>query len=459
MPRWIGPAQWAVVAAWALFIHWITVGRGFEGVVAGFGLVHGLYALEAALPYAILPAVSLVTLALLALVGVLEVLYRRCAAEMEAEGEGRWRWRGRRGPARIGEAVRTPGGWWVRGDGRWRFVAAGYVDEEGRPWRPEGRRRWGAFSLVSPPVLLLAALLWGAYALSRPYGRYWELRREAFRVYAAQEGAQEVAWLREHPEFRPWLLYLSTLRACRQAECLSEQIRDRLELMSLGPAYGADGATLYQLLLLNGRPRLALFLAGNRPERTFQVAVRLGDVARAREVFRRRPEGGFQRAPGTWILFLLEEGRAEEAYAAASRQPDVTLRRSLSLLAVASHLSGRCEESRRHAALLMTPEVLREARLVGEAPKTGLGALQRAAGEVGRRASVALGLCLLGDASQARRVFAEAEALAAEAGLRGYLDTDRVLLRLVNPATAPSKPPPLAEFAPRSPRTVTPSGV
>ncbi len=448
-----------MVAAWVLFLHWITAGGGFEGVVAGFGLVHGLYALEAAFPYALLPAVSLVTLALLALVGALQVLHRRCAVEIEEEGEGLWRWKGRRGPGRIGEAVRTPGGWWVRDGGRWHFVAAGYVDEEGRPWRPEGRRPWGALAVVSPPVLLLAALLGGAYALSRPYGRYWELRREAYRVHAAQDGAQEAAWLREHPEFRPWLLYLSTLRACRQARCLSEQIRDRLELMSLGPAYGADGATLFQLLLLNGRPRMAVLLADNQPERVFQAAVRLGDVERAREALRQSPEAAFQRAPGTWILFLLEEGRAEEAYAAASRQPDLTLRRSLSLLAVAAHLSGRCEESRRHAALLMTPEVLREARLVGEAPRTGLGALQRAAGEVGHRASVALGLCLWGDTPEALRVFAEAEALAAEAGLHGYLDTDRVLLRLVNPATAPPLPPPLEEFARRPPRSAAPSGV
>jgi hypothetical protein len=167
------------------------------------------------------------------------------------------------------------------------------------------------------------------------------------------------------------------------------------------------------------------------------VAVRLGEVERARELVRRIPSAARKRAQGTWILFLLEDGQADEAYAAAGRQPDVTLRRSLSLLAVAAHLSGRCEESRRHAALLMTPEILREARLVGEAPATGLGALQRAASEVGRRASVALGLCLLGDTPGARRAFAEAEALAAEAGLSGYLDTDRVLLALVNRAAVP----------------------
>jgi hypothetical protein len=427
-----------VVGVWALFSHWITVGRGFEAVVAGFGPVHGLYALGVALTYAVFPALSLVTLALLALVLVLEVLYRRCLAEIEEEPEGRWRWRGRRGPEEIREAVRSPGGWWVRGGGRWHFVSAGYVDGDGRPWRPEGRRRpWGALALLSPPVLLLAVLLAGSYGLSRPYGRYWELRREAYEAFLAGDTAREAALVARHPEFRPWLLYLSTLRSCRQARCLAEQIRDRLELMSLGPAYGADGATLFQLLLLNGRPRMALVLAGHQPERAFLVAVRLGEVERARELVRRIPSAARKRAQGTWILFLLEDGQADEAYAAAGRQPDVTLRRSLSLLAVAAHLSGRCEESRRHAALLMTPEILREARLVGEAPATGLGALQRAASEVGRRASVALGLCLLGDTPGARRAFAEAEALAAEAGLSGYLDTDRVLLALVNRAAVP----------------------
>jgi hypothetical protein len=340
--------------------------------------------------------------------------------------------------AEIREAVRTPGGWWVRGGGRWHFVAAGYVDGEGRPWGPEERRRpRRTLALLSPPVLLLAALVAGSYGLSRPYGRYWELRREAYRAYLAGDTPREAALVARHPEFRPWLLYLSTLRACRQADCLSEQIRDRLELMSLGPAYGADGATLFQLLLLNGRPRLALVLAGKQPERAFQVAVRLGEVERARELLRRLPSDALQRAQGTWILFLLEDGQADEAYAAAGRQPDVTVRRSLSLLAVAAHLSGRCEESRRHAALLMSPELLREARLVGEAPETGLGALQRAASEVGRRASVALGLCLLGDTPGARQAFAEAEALAAEAGLSGYLDTDRVLMGLVNRAAVP----------------------
>ncbi|MGC8764138.1 MAG: hypothetical protein ACP5VN_11020 [Acidobacteriota bacterium] len=426
------------MAAWALFAHWITLGRGFHGVVAGFGPVHGLYAAEAALSYAVLPAVSLVTLALMALVLVLQVLHRRCGAEIEAEGEGRWRWRGRKGPGEIVEAVRTPGGWWLRDGGRWHFVAAGYVDGEGRPWRPEAarRRRW-LLSLLSPPVFLLGVLVVGAFALSRPYARYWELRREAYGIFLTGDTGREAALVAAHPEFRPWLLYLSTLRTCRRADCLSEQIRDRLELLSLGPAYGADGATLFQLLLLNGRPRMALVLAAHDPVRAFQVAVRLGDPAGARAILAGHPQAPFQRAQGAWILFLLEEGRAEEAYAAAGRQPDVTLRRSLSLLAAAAHLSGRCEESRRHAALLMTPEMLREARLVGEAPETGLGALQRAASDLGHRASVALGLCLLGDTAGARRVFGEAEALAAEAGIPGYLDTDRVLLRLVNPAAYP----------------------
>lgn len=427
------------MAVWVLFTHWILVGRGFQGIVAGFGPVHGLYALEAALPFAVLPALSLVTLALGALVLVLQVLWRRCSVEIEAEGDGLWRWRGRTGPSSLRTAVRTPGGWWVGGEGRRHFVAAGYVDGEGRPWPPEGTRRaLGVLSLVSPPVLLFLGLLAGAYALSRPYARYWELRRETYRLYLVGSSARETALLAAHPEFRPWLLYLSTLRACRRAPCLSEQLRDRLELMSLGPAYGADGATLFQLLLLNGRPALALRITGNPPLRAFQVAVRLGDVAGARELLHGRPPAEFTRLQGTWILYLLEEGRAEEAYAAAGRQPDVTLRRSLSLLAVAAHLSGRCEESRRHAVLLLTPEALREVRLVGEAPETGLGALQRAASDVGHRASVALGLSLLGDGGGSRAAFAEAEALAAEAGLSGYLDTDRVLLRLVNPAAEPA---------------------
>lgn len=450
-PRWIGAAQWVGVGAWALVIPWITMGEGFLAVVAGFGPVHGLYALDAALRYAILPAVSLMTLALVALVLVLQVLHRRCLVKIEREGQGRWRWEGRRGPAEIRGAVRTPGGWWVRNEGRWHFVTAGYVDGEGRPWEPEARRSRGPLTLVSPPVLFLAALVTGAYGLSRPYGHYWELRREAYRLHMAGDAAGEAAWVSEHPEFRPWLLYLSTVRGCRQTACLSEQIRDRLELLALGPAYGADGATLYQLLLLNGRPRMALVLAGNTPERVFQVAVRLGDVKEARLMLRHRPEADFQKAQGTWILFLLEDGRTQEAYAAASRQPDVTLRRALSLLAVAAHLTGRCEESRRHAALLLAPERLREARLVGDAPRTGLGALQRAASEVGHQASVALGLCLLGDASGSRRAFAQAEALAARAGLSGHLDTDRILLRLVNPAAAPPLPPPLAQILPSSP--------
>jgi hypothetical protein len=281
-------------------------------------------------------------------------------------------------------------------------------------------------------VVLVAA----AYGLSRPYARYWDLRVEAYRTFARGNESAGEAIAARHPEFRPWLRYLATLKACREAACLRAQIRDRLELLSTGPFYGADGAVVTRLLILNGRGDLALRLGEGNPVQSFQVAVRLGRVEEARRILSGHPDRSFSRNSGLWALWLLETGRYEEAHALAAGERDISSRRPVALLAVTSHLTGRCAQKDELVRRLLAPHALKEARLDGDAPPTGLGALQRAARDISHGASLALGFALLGDGGQAREEWAKAEGLADAAGLPGYLDVDRVLLGLVDPSVA-----------------------
>ncbi|MEW5763860.1 MAG: hypothetical protein ACOYXN_04765 [Acidobacteriota bacterium] len=437
-PRWISAVQWTVTGIWAGFTLWLVPGPGLGLLEGAFSTIHGAYSTEAAVRYGALPAWSLTTLALGALVAVLQALWRRCEVAILPEGESGLSWPKGRGPSSVVWAVRTEGGWWI-GDGeRSRFVPRGYVNAEGREWKPPPAptRGFWALRLASPSLAVLFVLVAGAYGLSRPYARYWHLRVEAYRTFASGNPEAEMAFTTRHPEFRPWMRYLSTLRACREAACLRRQIRDRLELLCTGPFYGADGAVVTRLLILNGRSDLALRLSGENPVQGFQIAVRLGRVAEARRIVEAHPGRNFARNAGLWALWLLETGRYEEAHALAAAERDISSRRPVALLAVTSHLTGRCVQRDGLTLLLLSPHSLKEARLDGEAPATGLGALQRAAREISHGASVALGFALLGDGGEARAAWRRAEDLAEAAGLPGYLDVDRVLLGLVDPEVA-----------------------
>ena len=94
------------------------------------------------------------------------------------------------------------------------------------------------------------------------------------------------------------------------------------------------------------------------------------------------------------------------------------------------------------ARLLMAPDSLAQPRLEGDAPPTGLGALQRAARPVRNRASYAAALLLLDHVPEAGAEWREAERLAELAGIPGLLDLDRVLLRRLAPEGPWSLPPP-----------------
>ncbi len=447
-PGWIRPAQWALLAAWFSFAHWITAGEGLKLLAASFYNFHGIFTDEIVWGQAVLPNLGLVSLAVLGLLTWLQVVWRRCRVTVDGQN-GAWRWVGRRsGPQAPGLVARTPGGAWVRSDGRWSYVAHGFVDEAGRDWLV----RCGAPAVswhhplrsASPLAGMLVVLLGCAWALQIPVERNRRLRSEAARaVWEGKEGQAE-ALASRHPEIRPWIRYIESQAGCDSAPCFRKQIVARLEGLSIGPVFGDEAKTLIRLLILNGWSSLALKLTGsNRPE-AFEILVRQDRPAEAR-LLPKRTRGGRLIKRGTMEAeLLLEEGRFEAAYQALAREdaegPQV--QRAVALRAALATLTGRCSEARRLAALLLAPYAFNQSNLFGEAPAHGLGALQRAARDARVHASFALGLALLNYLPEAGAQWRTAENLTDAAGLPGLLDMDRVLLRRVAPLGPWAAPPP-----------------
>ena len=433
-PIWIRAGQWAVFILWLLFSYWIFFGRGARLLFGYYVLYHGVFADGVALKTGVLPNWGVVTLALAALVLWLQALWHRCLVGIRSGSAG-WEWAGRTGPARPERAVITPGGAWLAEKGRWFMVPKGFVDAEGRDWLlAAGVSRipvlhWRA--LASPLSLVLAALLCGVYLLQEPVREH---RRARVRVYDAVEarGPALQGILFEHPDFRPWARYLSTLEACDRPPCLRSQVADRLEMRSIGPHFGGDDATLYGMLVITGRTSLVFRVMEPTPRQAFDIAVRLRRPQEARAIQTAHPEIR-KRWEGEDILLLLEEGRFGEAEEQlAGRVLDENLV-NVSQRAAAAHLSGNSDEARSWATKLLEPASLTQSRLKGDAPPTGLGALQRAARDVKYRAVKALGLAVLGSEKDAAREWSEAERLARVAGVPGALDKERILLDLVAP--------------------------
>jgi hypothetical protein len=228
-------------------------------------------------------------------------------------------------------------------------------------------------------------------------------------------------------------------------------IRDRLEVLSIGPSYGGDDATLARLLILSGRSALLLRFSGATSLPAFEVAVRNGDPGLARRIYNANPR--VQRRKEAWLvaLLLLQEGRAEESFEQAETLGRGDTARSLVLTGVLAGLTGRCDQSGRAARALLRPESLVQARLDGPGSDTGLGTLQRAAREVVERSSTAVGMELLGDGVAARKAWREAVELAGAAGLPGLIQVEAILLANLDPdgpwaprrAAAPSPGSPL----------------
>ncbi len=184
-----------------------------------------------------------------------------------------------------------------------------------------------------------------------------------------------------------------------------------------------------------------------RPE-AFEIPARLGDAAASRRAPQPRPgKGG-----GRLALVCLLEGRLQEALNLTPGGLGVgDTQRAVAMRGVLCYLTGRCAEAERMAVLLMAPQALVQPRLEGEAPATGLGALQRAARPVMTHASYAVGLALLGHLDGAAGAWREAQAEASRAGLPGLLDVDRVLLGRVASAGPWSDPRPPHSVPPPAP--------
>jgi hypothetical protein len=455
-PGWIRVLQWALLLGWCGFSWWILAGKGFQSLQAAYHGFHGVFAAETAVRVSVLPNWALVTLALGALCAWLQALWIRCGWTVRSEA-GRWVWEGRRGPSRVERAVPTPGGCWVRdAAGGWFYIPRGLVNGEGREWvRSAAEGASQAFSplaFVSPLLVLLLVLLAAAWTLQAPVRAYREARRMAVSAVGSADPAREERLLARHPEFRPWARYVATLWACDRATCLGEVIRDRLEVMSIGPSYGGDDATLARLLILSGRSALLLRLSGATSLVAFEVAVRNGDPGLARRIFDANPR--VRRRKEAWLvaLLLLQEGRAEESYEQAEPLRRGDTARGLALAGVLADLTGRCDQSGRAARALLRPESLVQARLEGPGSATGLGTLQRAARGVVERSSTAVGMELLGDGVAARRAWREAVELAEAAGLPGLIQVEAILLAGLDPngpwasrraaAPSPGSPPP-----------------
>jgi hypothetical protein len=450
-PRWIRPAQWALLAAWLFFLRWLAAGDGFLLLYQSSYNLHGVFTDERIWRDAILPNLGLVSLPLLALEVWLQVLWQRCRVTVEGE-PGAWRWAGRRGPAAVEVLARTPGGAWMKGSGRWWYVGHGFTDRNGQNFLSASGGRstpwWHPARFASPLALLLLLLGAGAWILQRPVAENRRVRNEVYQAMWMRRGAEAEAIVRAHPEFRPWVRSLQSQPRCDEARCLHEQIVARLETLNIGPVYSGDEATLIRLLILNGWSSLALRLVGPHSPESFEIHARLGNSGEARLVPRpRRAKAGAQA-----VLVLTLEGRLEEALALTEAGRGLEDgQRAVTARAVLCYLSGRCAEAEKLARLLMSPQALMQPRLEGGVPSTGLGALQRAARPVMVQASYAVGLALLGHLEGAGAAWREAQGLAAKAGLPGLLDVDRVFLRRVAPEGPWSDPVPPHRVPPHGP--------
>lgn len=431
-PIWIRPAQWILLGAWLLFARWICFGEGKSFIASYFYTFYGAFTEEIVWKAAILPNLGLVSVALLALLIWLQVLWQRCRVAVEG-APGAWRWTGRQGPVAPERVARTPGGAWMLARGRWWYMAHGFVGGGGEDFVAATGApsvpfwHWARFS--SPLAILLIVLTSCAWLLQRPIVRDRRLRNEAVRSIRRDSEAE--ALVRQHPEVRPWLRYAQSQRGCSTAPCLHDQIVSRLEGWNIGPVFSNEENTLRRLLVLNGWSTLALRLFGSDNRGAVDVWVRLDRPREARQALDRARNRSVSVPRETNALLLTEEGRLEEAYALTEGLPASGDQRAVLLRAVLAQMTGRCSEAERRARSLLSPHAFVQARLDGKAPPSGLGGLQRAAREVRVHASYAAGLVLLGQEVAARAEWEIAERLADWAGLPGLLDEDRVLLRRV----------------------------
>jgi hypothetical protein len=436
--RWISPLQWLLLVAWLFFAHWLLFGWGRIVEVEYFSHFHGIFAEEVAFRAGIMPNFGLVTLAVFALELWLQALWKRSTCEVRAV-EGGWQWLGRRGPEVVRRMAGSPGGAWCLGADRWFFVPKGYVDSAGADWLRCAAKGssppWHWRRLASPLLGLLVILLAGAALLERPVIEHRKNLKRIYRAVESGNSAEISALLKDHPEFRPWVLYLSVLPACDQAACLQSQIADRLEMLSIGPGYAGDGTTLVRLLIVNGRAPLALRLMDGKGPLALDIAVRLGRVHEAERLLAEGLGGKKDDMKTTKALLRLQEGRYEQALGDLQRPEEgIPPQRMLAIRAVAEYLAGRCDQARRDAYLLMVPESLPQADHPDGNPPTGLATLIEASQEIRGHASRALGQLLLGDEGAARFEWVSAEQKARRAGLMGTLDDDRILLGLLDPS-------------------------
>lgn len=442
-PIWIRPAQWALLGAWLVFAHWICMGEGRTFIAGSFYNYCGVFTEEIVWKAAILPNLGLVSVALLALQIWLQVLWQRCRVSVEG-APGAWRWTGRRGPAAPERVARTPGGAWMFGGGRWWYLAHGFVGEGGEDFvaatGAPAVSLWHWIRFASPLAVLLIVLGASAWMLQRPIARERRIRNQAIR--ALWRGGDAEAMARSHPEIRPWVRYVQSQRGCDTAPCLHEQIISRLEGLHIGPVFSNEELNLRRLLILNGWPRLALKLFGSRNGRAAEIWVRLDRPREARLAMESSRKSGGPAPKETDILLLVEEGRLEEAWVLRESLTGPSGQRAALLRAVLAHLTGRCVEAEREARSLLTPHSFTQVSLLGKAPLTGMGGLQRAARDVRIHASCAAGLILLGQEASAVAEWETAERLADWAGLPGLLDEDRILLRRVARQGPWSAPPP-----------------
>ncbi len=443
-PAWIRAVQWLVFALWLVFSYWILLGRGRLIATATMRVYHGVFAFETALESVVLPNWALVTLAVAALLGWLQVLWVRYGESVERV-DGRWRWMGRGGPAVVEMAARTLGGAWCRGSGRWTYVPAGLIDARGKSWCAEACRekavRLHPLRAASPVLLFLVVLGAAAYLFQRPVMEYKATMRAVRRdVFRSRPRALD-ALIARHPEFRPFALYLSTLPACTSADCMKKQIAARLEMISIGPDYRADAATPINLLVLNGKDAMAVKLMGTGHPQSFDIAVRTGQLELAKKIQEAHPGTYAVKNPEADALFLLQEHRYDAAYDVLSRTSVDHKHNTVTTFAVTAYLSGHCREAADYNRWLLSPDPSAGVHLYGDAPPTGLGALQRVARDIKWKASYALGLALEGDLAGSARAWRNVEEVAGRSGIPGLLDRDRILMRLVNPAAVAGTAP------------------
>ena len=433
---WIDVAQWFVAAGWVLFSWWIFLGSGWRLIVRAMAVFCGVFAEEAALRVVALPEWFAVTLALLSLLVVLQVLWKRCKTSVTSTNEG-WKWKGRRGPAEPFSPIWTMGGGWCREErGRWFFIPAGFTDSEGLDWWDalEKKRRRGWMSAASPAFLFLILIVSGAFVAVKPFRSFRNDWGTIRRNYGNEDAPAVRKALKRHPELKPYALYTSTLPACAQNACLKKQLAARMEMNSIGPFYGMERGILIRLLVLQGKARMAVRLSGADSSLAFEVAVRTGNPKRARKILQNNPRINLARRGGDRALLMLEEGRYDEALAVVKRDENPHVYRNLSLRVVAASLTGECAEVQKNVIYLYFPSNQMRVELHGEASATGLGLLLRASMGSLEHASRAIAMMVDGQQTGAALEWSEAEREARAAGIPGVLDRDRVLIGLLDPS-------------------------